>query len=204
MRVAIAGPRAGRPPAQDSVGVAAVSTFLSTPTAQHALVDRDDAQDPRRRDDTRHPAPGRYTIVFADGHHRTLAVTVARPGFTSGPLVVCFLCGPDNAGDYRPFAHIDARGVARLWRRYREDATLAAALRVLMADPSAAADAYALESKRCARCRRPLTRPESVERGLGDECARQADLIGGAEPDGVDLAVSLRSIDRRLRRRRPR
>lgn len=116
--------------------------------------------------------PGRYTVVFADGAHRTLEVSPAGVSFASGPLLISFLCGPDNTSDYRAFAHVDHSGRVRLWRRYRSDSALAHAALVLVADPAAAARAYAVESKRCSRCRRPLTRPDSLERGYGERCAR--------------------------------
>lgn len=122
------------------------------------------------------PAPGpllgegQYTVVLAAGGHRTLEVTKAGPDFRAGPLVVSYLCGPDNERDYRSFAHITADGAGRLWRRFRDDSALAAALAALVADPTGATGAYR-RGLRCARCRRPLTHPDSIERGMGSRCA---------------------------------
>ncbi len=115
---------------------------------------------------------GHYTVVLAGVGHRTLEVTEAGPDLRAGPLIVSYLCGPDNERDYRAFAHITAEGVARLWHRFREDSALAVALAALVADPSGAAGTYR-RGLRCVRCRRRLTHPDSIERGMGPSCARQ-------------------------------
>ncbi len=120
---------------------------------------------------------GHYTVVLAGGGHRTLEVTRAAPDFRAGPLIVAYLCGPDNERDYRSFAHITTEGAGRLWHRFRADSALAAALAAMVTDPTVA-------YRRClrsARCRRPLTHPDSIERGVGTRCARQL-LAPIAEP----------------------
>jgi len=122
---------------------------------------------------------GHYTVVLAGAGHRTLEVTRAGPDFRAGLLIVSYLCGPDNERDYRAFAHITAGGEGRLWHRFREDSALAAALAALVADPSGAAGTYR-RGLRCARCRRPLTHPDSIERGVGPHCGRQ--LPAAASP----------------------
>jgi len=116
---------------------------------------------------------GRYTVVLAGAGHRTLEVTKAGPDFRAGPLVVSYLCGPDNERDYRAFAHITADGAPRIWHRFRSDSSLATALAAVVSDPAGASGAY-VRGLRCARCRRPLTHPDSIERGMGTRCAGQA------------------------------
>ena len=115
---------------------------------------------------------GRYTVVFEDGEHRSLQVQPAPPGFRAGPLVVCFQCGPDAGADYRPFAHISRGGEVRIWARYRHRSVLVEAVRVLVDDPRRAASAYGMRARRCFRCQRPLSRPESIARAMGPRCAR--------------------------------
>lgn len=124
---------------------------------------------------------GRYTVVFENGEHRTLWVQPAPQGFRAGPLVVSFQSGPDAAADYRPFAHVNHRGEVRIWARYRPESILVEALRVLVEDPRRAARAYGLRARRCFRCHKPLSRPESILRAMGPRCAR---MFGGrpAEP----------------------
>lgn len=130
------------------------------------------------------PAPvlgeGHYTVVVAGGGHRTLEVTRAGP--TSGPGCCSWLtfCGPDNERDDRSFAHITADGAGRLWHRFRADSALAGALTALVVDPTDAAGTYR-QRLRCARCHRPLTDPDPIERGMGSRCACRL-LAGLAEP----------------------
>ena len=114
---------------------------------------------------------GHHTVVLAGAGHRTLEVTRAGPDFRAGLLIVSYLCGPDNERDYRAFAHITAAGDGRLWHRFRDDSALATALAALVADPTGAAGAYR-RGLRCVRCRRRLTHPNSIERGMGPSCAR--------------------------------
>ena len=49
---------------------------------------------------------------------------------------------------------------------------MAAALAALVADPTGPAGAYR-RGLRCARCRRPLTHHDSIERDMGSRCAGQ-------------------------------
>jgi hypothetical protein len=115
---------------------------------------------------------GHYTVVLAGGDRRTLEVTKAGPDHGAGPLLVAYLCGPDNERDYRSFAHITADGAGRLWHRFRADSALAAALAALVADPTGTTGA-SRRGLRCAHCRRPLTHPDSIERGMGTRCVRR-------------------------------
>ncbi|HWI04018.1 MAG TPA: DUF6011 domain-containing protein [Acidimicrobiales bacterium] len=135
---------------------------------------------------------GHYTVVLASAGHRTLEVTRAGPDFRAGPFIVSYLCGPDNERDYRAFAHITAAGDGRLWHRFREDSALAAALAALVADPNGAAGAYR-RGLRCLRCRRRLTHPDSIERGMGPSCARvelTTAALAASEPQAVTRSPS--------------
>ena len=135
---------------------------------------------------------GHYTVVLAGAGHRTLEVTRAAPDFRAGRFIVSYLCGPDNERDYRAFAHITAAGDGRLWHRFREDSTLAAALAALVADPSGAAGTYR-RGLRCLRCRRRLTHPDSIERGMGPSCARvelTTAALAASDPQAVTRSPS--------------
>ncbi len=126
------------------------------------------------------PGEGHYTVVLAGVGHRTLEVTPAGPDFRAGPLIVSYLCGPDNERDYRAFAHITAEGDGRLWHRFRQDSALASALAALVSDPAGAAGTYR-RGLRCVQCRRRLTHPDSIERGMGPSCARQQPVVAALE-----------------------
>lgn len=97
------------------------------------------------------------------------------------PFFVSVLTGPNNREDYEFLGTIFADG------RYRRSAKS----KVSASAPSAVAWAWTWEhlegaladrvevwhEGRCSRCGRPLTDPESIERGLGPICAERA--MGG-------------------------
>lgn len=117
---------------------------------------------------------GYFTVTFPDGTYKSFKIhtkrTTAR--FAPGARVVSLLIGPNNEEDYEPYAFLDNRGI-RVWKRYRgtgRDKFTAILWRLLNGDPVAGYDI--LVSKRCLRCNRKLTTPESLERGVGEECWR--------------------------------
>lgn len=112
---------------------------------------------------------GYFTVVLTSGERRTLRVTTVRSGNLAGRRIVKYLAGPSNETDYVGFGFVDDDGVS-LWKRYRDDSTLAEAVRVLWSDPLAAGKGYALESENCFVCNRLLTEPESIEAGIGPVC----------------------------------
>lgn len=116
--------------------------------------------------------PGYYTVEDDKGHV-TFRVEAPRrmKDLEEGTLIISRLTGPDNTKDYTGVAFLTPKGRVNVWQKSRNDARLIAALEVLVRDPKAAGKAYALESKNCYRCNRPLTTPESIESGLGPICA---------------------------------
>lgn len=123
---------------------------------------------------------GYYTIVFdeEDDDRITIRLHTNPPDwdFAPGKTVASYLSGPENTSDYTGFAFVDSDSFT-LWRRFRHenggqyDSRLSQALRVLLADPAKAGEAFALESGRCWRCNHVLTVPVSIHRGLGPVCA---------------------------------
>jgi hypothetical protein len=122
---------------------------------------------------------GFYTVVFADDSYRTLRVrTQAKDArFAPGEQVVAFLSGSDNESDYQGFAFLKPNGTFNVWKRFKENDSLARALQVLVTVPEAAGQEYALRSGRCRRCNRTLTVPASINRGFGPDCA---EMVGVA------------------------
>ena len=118
---------------------------------------------------------GTFTIDFGAEGHVTLKVK-RQPqhlDFKPGELLLSYLTGPDNDNDYTRFGHLDARsGQVRIWKKHQGNAVLAEAVKVLVGDPKAAAQAYARQSGNCARCGRTLTVPASLNAGLGPDCAQ--------------------------------
>lgn len=130
------------------------------------------------------PAPvavpdGTYTAVRADGTHLTirvkrhwvkaeadagvsvLSMDGVKVGFTRGTTLAPW------ARATREFPATVARAV-EAWA-------------VVIGDPLAAGEAYALHSGSCFRCNRELTVPASIHRGLGPECVKK---WHGAMPGG--------------------
>ena len=109
-----------------------------------------------------------YTAVF-DGTRVTVKITKHwEAGKTE--QVCKYLSGSDNDSDYTGFAFLRGTTV-QMWSRFRDNTRLARAMEIILGDPDASGEAYAIESNRCFRCNRTLTVPSSIHRGLGPECA---------------------------------
>ena len=121
---------------------------------------------------------GFYTIAHGTSHKTfRLATQPADADFAPGKQIIAFLRGSNNEGDYTNFAFIiDGRLVP--WKRYQSgyEQVLQAA-RYLVSGPSESHEKaglmYSLDSKRCWRCNRLLTHPESIATGLGPDCAKR-------------------------------
>jgi hypothetical protein len=118
---------------------------------------------------------GIYTVTFADGSYRTLKVEKQddTASFMPGAIIVAYLSGSDNEGDYTSYGHVNDRGYFKVWKKHQGNEALVEAVRVLVGDPKAAMLAYAQHSGRCGRCNRTLTTPESIAAGVGPECAKK-------------------------------
>lgn len=117
--------------------------------------------------------PGWYTVVFDDDDdHRTIQIEQQDDDddFMPGRLILSYLSGSDNERDYTRFGHVDERGNVRIWKKHQGIPALARAINVLIGDPQAAAQSYAMESEHCYRCNRRLTSPESLRAGIGPDC----------------------------------
>ena len=114
---------------------------------------------------------GYFTVILDDGDHVTLRVRVAsEKSALRGKRIVSYLAGPENTSDYVGCGFVGEDGV-RLWKRFQGSERLARALAILAKDPGAAGKGYALRSGNCYVCGRLLTVPESIQRGIGPECA---------------------------------
>lgn len=122
---------------------------------------------------------GFYTVVN-EGEHRTFKIgpwreDALRPG---GRIRwIGLLVGQDNTSDYETCARQTSDGTVTMHGRFRQSAQVAEWLAALMGESveghAAARLAYAVESGRCARCGRMLTVEDSINMGLGPECANK-------------------------------
>lgn len=124
---------------------------------------------------------GVYTVLLDDAGktYRTLRVKTPPDHFTvkPGTQLIEFLNGPDNGSDYAGFAFLAGRRVS-IWSRFKTADALRQAADRLVADPMTAAREYVKRSNRCFVCNRPLTTPESIDRGIGPICAEQIGAMG--------------------------
>jgi hypothetical protein len=119
---------------------------------------------------------GTYTLVFPSGEHRTFRVRTERKNAFRGRRTIGLLIGPDNTDEYESFAFVNDDGIG-VWQRFRsgpfspsKQQQYAAILWDLTHGEEL--DGYELRvAKRCMRCNRLLTTPESIEIGFGPECA---------------------------------
>lgn len=121
------------------------------------------------------PVEGFYTVVFdSEDDYVTLRVRVSDDeDFLTGRTIIGYLNGPDNVSNYQDVAHLSQGGYLKFWKNAPQDGRVREAIEniVEMADDLGDhREAYALKMERCARCHLPITRPESIRRGLGKVC----------------------------------
>lgn len=121
---------------------------------------------------------GIYTLILPDGGHATFRVWTRRPTakFKPGERVIGLLIGPDNTADYEMFGEVTEQGI-KVWKRFAghaQDYHAAIIWQLVSGDDFYRGAGFDLQvSKRCLRCNRELTTPESLEAGIGPECARK-------------------------------
>jgi len=117
-----------------------------------------------------------YSVALVNGEHRTFRLTLQseQANFKPGRILVDLLTGPDNWTNYRSIGQVDDATI-NVWRKAhtKHGSSLMDALRVLAGDPEAAGLGYALRSSNCCICRKLLTVPASIHRGMGPSCAEK-------------------------------
>ncbi|MFD7835618.1 DUF6011 domain-containing protein [Streptomyces sp. NPDC059761] len=120
---------------------------------------------------------GYFTAQFGDDQSDYVTLRIRRQPedstFKPGELIISYLRGRNNEDDYTKFANVDSQGRPRVWKSYVENSRLNAALAAVLGDQRGAGETWARASKRCWRCGRLLTTPESLDRLLGEECAHK-------------------------------
>jgi len=104
----------------------------------------------------------------------TLKIHTVRQGKLKGKRIVSRLVGPDNVNSYKGFGFV-VGDMIMVWRKQHNEknAKLASILQSLMVEgeKSRFADKVDMKlSKKCMRCNRELTTPESIEMGIGPIC----------------------------------
>ncbi len=138
---------------------------------------------------------GSYTIRNrVTGEHRTFKISTQAldAHFAAGKRILALLTGPDNVNSYRGFAFVDDNRIM-IWSKYkghngkRSDYEYFALMIWQLTTPSEQDDDISrrwkekydlMVEKRCLKCNRALTHPESILIGIGPDCAGR----GGNSP----------------------
>lgn len=127
---------------------------------------------------------GKFTIKSEKtGQHRTFRIHTAKRGKAKGARFVALLTGPDNQSNYTSFAVVSddwkrifvfnrmraARGEKPTeWESY---ACMLECMLMGLAEGHFEGMGYSISgSRKCARCGRELTEPESIRIGIGPHC----------------------------------
>ena len=122
---------------------------------------------------------GTFTIQNrVTGEHRTFRVRTQKDdaSFAPGKRTVALLKGNDNETSYTGFAFVTEDGI-NVWSSKRGTVGYTAYANLLWSLAidgafSEYAEKYSItESRKCVRCNRKLTTPESLAAGIGPECA---------------------------------
>jgi len=124
---------------------------------------------------------GTFTIQNkTTGEHRTFRIKTQKDDarFAPSKRIVSLLTGPDNTSDYKGFGFVDDNGIY-VWTKNKgvneksKYEWYAIMLWQLANNPESRwHEKYSISiEKRCLRCNRVLTHPESLLIGIGPECA---------------------------------
>jgi hypothetical protein len=122
-----------------------------------------------------------FTVNNASGKHYTFRVKASKPSekFPKVAYFVQLLTGPNNTADYTYMGMLTDENTVRLTAKskYKTDSepvkVFAWALRVLSGEAVLPAGYDIKHEGRCCRCGRVLTVPESIDSGIGPECAQK-------------------------------
>lgn len=124
-------------------------------------------------------ANGIYTLINKDaGTYITIKIHTALQGNLKGKRIVSKLIGPDNEHSYKGFAFVTDDDHIIVWRSQQSQKTLKTVVilrdLILFGDQGHFADKVTIElSKRCLRCNRRLTTPQSIADGIGPLCIKK-------------------------------
>lgn len=112
------------------------------------------------------------------GEHRTFRIRTQKEDakFAPGKRIIALLSGPDNCNDYQGFGFVDDSGIT-VWTKKRGDGERSkfqwfAIMLWGTATEQGGWDAKyeIMVEKKCLRCNRTLTEPESIIQGIGPIC----------------------------------
>jgi hypothetical protein len=122
-----------------------------------------------------------FTVSNASGKHYTFRVKASKPSekYPKVSHFVQMLTGPDNTSDYTYVGMLTDEDTVRLTAKSKYNADSEPvkvfnwALRVIGGKAGLPAGYNIQHEGRCCRCGRVLTVPQSIESGIGPECAQK-------------------------------
>jgi hypothetical protein len=121
---------------------------------------------------------GIYTYInTVKGTHRTFKIHTVKRGNLKGKRLVSLLSGPDNNSSYQAFAFVNEYGITAFRKhQHTQYESYARMIQdVALQGENSIYIQKGLEvkvEKRCLRCNRRLTHPESLKTGIGPECIK--------------------------------
>jgi len=121
---------------------------------------------------------GIYTYInTVKNTHRTFKVYTVKKGNLEGKRLVSLLSGPDNNNNYKAFAFVNDSSIntfkkyqgtiCELYAKMIQDITIKGEISNYIKK-----GVIVKLEKRCLRCNRRLTHPESLRTGIGPECIK--------------------------------
>lgn len=103
------------------------------------------------------------------GGHRTFRIKTCKQGNLEGKRILSMLIGQNNENDYLGIGFVTDEGI-QIWRKHQGSLYEKAAKCLLRIEELGLIQNF--EGK-CRRCNRKLTVLESVQSGIGPECAKK-------------------------------
>ena len=119
---------------------------------------------------------GTITLVNREtDSYITLMIKTVQNGKLKGKRILSQLVGSDNVNSYKGFAFVNANDTIKVWHKASTPKLeqVSEIVRSLMVDGEDSRFNEAVEmklSRKCMRCNRKLTTPESIEEGIGPIC----------------------------------
>jgi len=125
--------------------------------------------------------------------HRTVKIHTAKKGNLEGKRIISLLTGSDNNNSYSGFGFVE-NGEIKVWRRHSGSRTMTWLANFIASEFSDQKKDHPgielLVEKRCMKCNRKLTTPESIKAGIGPECIKRSPALSHS-PSLVEIQASL-------------
>ena len=113
--------------------------------------------------------------------HKTVKIHTVRRGKLEGKRIISLLVGSDNNNNYSGFGFVNDNGTINIWNKYKNERVKTWLANFISKEFSGQKnenpDIELLVEKKCIRCNRRLTTPESIKSGIGPECIKRSPAL---------------------------